>query len=227
MIAGRRSISPLWTRRASSYPPIVRLDDPAADAGSELHRARSTEVGRRCRHPMGCPACHPEGSSTIVIGCGRARQARTASLASRSAAASSVSCRFGNANRSFVRPSSGSREERRAGHGRDARVADEPQRERDVVLAVSARSRDVGHDVVGAGRLVDPEAGRPQGRQEQVAPLAVAGDEVVVVARPGSRARRRPRPAAAPPRRRSGSRGRAGCRPTGRAARSSSRSASR
>ena len=34
----------------------------------------------------------------------------------------------------------GSREERRARDGRDARVADDPQRERDVVLAGSARS---------------------------------------------------------------------------------------
>ena len=40
---------------------------------------------------------------------------------------------------------------------------------------------DVGHDVVGAGRLVDAEPGRLEGRQSSVAPLAVAGDQVRVV----------------------------------------------
>ena len=47
---------------------------------------------------------------------------------------------------------------------------------------------DVGHDVVRAGRLVDAEPRRPQGGQQDVAPLAIAGDEVVVVRVAGSRA---------------------------------------
>ena len=61
--------------------------------------------------------------------------------ASRPAAAPSVSSVFGKANRSFVRPSSGSREERRARDRRHARVADQPVGERHVVLVRAARSR--------------------------------------------------------------------------------------
>ena len=55
------------------------------------------------------------------------------------------------------------------------------QREGDVVLAVVGEVADVGHDVVGAGRLVDAEAGRPKRGQQEVAPVAVARDEVGVV----------------------------------------------
>ena len=79
------------------------------------------------------------------------------------------------------------REERRAGHGRDTRVADQPHGEGDVVLV--GQVADVGHHVVRAGRLVDAGS-RPSRRagSEEVAPLPVAGDEVVVVGVAGSRA---------------------------------------
>ena len=77
-------------------------------------------------------------------------------------------------------PQLGPREERRARHRRHARVVDQPPGERHVV--VGREPRDVGHHVVRPVRLVEPEAGLGQGRQQRVAPLPVAGDERLVVA---------------------------------------------
>ena len=131
----------------------------------------------------------------------------------------------GKANRSLVRPSSGREKNDEPGTAATPGSRIRRMRERDVVLV--GQVADVGHDVVRARRLVDAEAGRPQGRQEGVAPRAVARRRGRRSSRPGTRARRPPRPAAARRHRPSGSRGRAGSRPTGRAARSPSRSASR
>ena len=59
---------------------------------------------------------------------------------SRSAAAVSVSVRFGNAKRTLLRPSSGREKNDEPGTAGDAGSRIEAQRERDVVLAVAARS---------------------------------------------------------------------------------------
>ena len=124
--------------------PLMRFD--TVDARRTDRRARRAGDGPLTVAPAQAADVARRGPRRVALGRRR-----------------SVSVRFGNANRSFVRPSSGSREERRAGHGRDARIADEPQGEGDVVLAVGGQVGDVGHHVVGAGRLVDAEAGRRAG----------------------------------------------------------------
>ena len=110
------------------------------------------------------------------------RQTAVASRASRSAAADQRLEPLGEGEPQLRPAELGPREERRARHGRHARVPDEPHARTPRRPRPLRRGRDVGHHVVGAGRLVDPEAGRAQRRQEQVAPRAVAGDEVRVVA---------------------------------------------
>src|SRR5439155_5248326 len=55
-------------------------------------------------------------------------------------------------------------EERRAGHGGQAGILDEPSGEGHVVLV--GQVADVGHRVVGAGRTVDAEPGGLEGGQE-------------------------------------------------------------
>ena len=72
-----------------------------------------------------------------------------------------------------------SREERRAGHGRHSRIGDQAAGERDVVLV--GQVADVGHHVVGAVRAMDAEPGRLERRHEDVAPLAVVGEQALVV----------------------------------------------
>ena len=81
------------------------------------------------------------------------------------------------------------REERRARHRRDARVADESVGEGHVILV--GEVADVGHDVVRAGRPVDAEPRRLERRDEDVAPFAVPRQQIRVVG--GREAQRRHR----------------------------------
>ena len=110
--------------RASAGPSPSTPSTPTRSCAS-TPTARAGRSLRRSRHGSTGP-------------CPRARRA-PASLARRSAAAASVSCRFGKANRSLVRPELGPREERRPGHGRDTRVAMSRMGEGDVVLVGAGR----------------------------------------------------------------------------------------
>ena len=122
---GRSTRSCTRGRRARS--PSSDRPGPAA----ALRRAATRVASRRglVRRVVRRASLRPRGAQAVETGAGPAAPRPPAS----------VSSRLGNANRSFVRPSSGSREERRARHGRDARVGDEPVGEGHVVLARSGR----------------------------------------------------------------------------------------